>query len=990
MARFSPETDATQNTDEDVNNPYITARQLHEDEQQAAFDRDFNDMTAPENFNKDAESKQEDSAISRAGKQLSDKESAGGSWANKTGSKTTSLNVKKRLLKKVGPIGTIIIVLLLGFAGLTSFIGGPGLLIVNFAQVLENQLNQRLPSFSVRANRIVQAKLENTTKGCALGSIRCKYSTFSEKEIDNFKKSGIEVKTKRTSITGRYKIEAFTFDGKDIPARQFSRTMRTVPAFSKAIQQAYGGVGDLQFASTWDKISSKVRNKLQLSRAYPFPPGDTTDEARLKTLADKANSDPDDLGRASVDCDANDKECQSQRDKYNNVSDELKEQAEAAQKDGRSLAGQVGKMSSAGLSRAVGIFGTADAACSVVGGALGVSRSVKLVKSRKMLQVAMLVIVTGNAIMAGDAKPGDVSFVGKLLTDIKLNPDGTKTKSATESFGYRSIAFGDTGADQASIPYTLGANFGDKGSGVIAALIASKALGGSLAAARDKCKIIKNPVVQVFSIGAGVIALLIPGVNAIQAAKILGQGASALSLVFVMSMINAQIVDSLTGILFDPERTTAEDIGNMSVASFGNYHSMLNQYDASAPLTPEQAVENTAFNNDIRSQFAMYDRMDHSPFDASNPNTMLGSIYTRMQPTIQKIRSPSGTFSMLLSTPSTILSSLAPSKAHALTAEDYRNCDDIYIREINLAADEMCIPQYGIPKKYLNIDPIVVGEYLAERGMVDAETDTPSAQYISDFIDVCVERELPMGDTGENFQDPSGEDCFIESNTSGSWLGRKSEQEKAYMYLYAKDKNVDEMLVNGVSLEGETVGTQTNTPPSTDEFGIPEGAVADSNGGWTIVNGTDYSNIPCPDGVPSMGVTTNSLTGTKLMSCSIDNMRVSSLIAPRVIKLIADAKSRGITMTISSGLRTYEEQVRLYKQNCSNGVCNPPTAKPGTSNHEMGLAIDWGYKGSTICYPRPTCNPGENPAYEFLKTDGIKYGFRKLPSEAWHWSMNGG
>lgn len=105
-------------------------------------------------------------------------------------------------------------------------------------------------------------------------------------------------------------------------------------------------------------------------------------------------------------------------------------------------------------------------------------------------------------------------------------------------------------------------------------------------------------------------------------------------------------------------------------------------------------------------------------------------------------------------------------------------------------------------------------------------------------------------------------------------------------------------------------------------------------------------------------------------------------------ELIEAAKAVGIVLD-GGGFRTYQEQVDLYNKNCSSGSCNPATAKPGSSKHESGLAIDFSYQGSTICYPRSSCNPGENAAYDWLVVNAGRYGFKRLPKEAWHFSDNG-
>ena len=69
----------------------------------------------------------------------------------------------------------------------------------------------------------------------------------------------------------------------------------------------------------------------------------------------------------------------------------------------------------------------------------------------------------------------------------------------------------------------------------------------------------------------------------------------------------------------------------------------------------------------------------------------------------------------------------------------------------------------------------------------------------------------------------------------------------------------------------------------------------------------------------------------------------------------------------------------IYQMPASS--CSPPTAKPGTSMHEQGLAIDFTSGGRTI--------GSTSGAYRWLKANASNYGLYNLPGEAWHWSVDG-
>ena len=111
-------------------------------------------------------------------------------------------------------------------------------------------------------------------------------------------------------------------------------------------------------------------------------------------------------------------------------------------------------------------------------------------------------------------------------------------------------------------------------------------------------------------------------------------------------------------------------------------------------------------------------------------------------------------------------------------------------------------------------------------------------------------------------------------------------------------------------------------------------------------------------------------------------------LASNLNKLVKDARAAGINFG-GGGFRSYERQVELRGINGCPDIftapassCRTPTAIPGTSNHEKGLAIDFTTGGSTI-------NSGST-GFNWLVANASKYGLKNLPSESWHWSVTGG
>lgn len=120
---------------------------------------------------------------------------------------------------------------------------------------------------------------------------------------------------------------------------------------------------------------------------------------------------------------------------------------------------------------------------------------------------------------------------------------------------------------------------------------------------------------------------------------------------------------------------------------------------------------------------------------------------------------------------------------------------------------------------------------------------------------------------------------------------------------------------------------------------------------------------------------------------TVRGITVYAGIADQLAAMLDAASADGVNLT-GSGYRDPQRQIELRRQNCgsssyaiyqaSPGSCSPPTARPGTSNHERGLAIDF-----------ENCSSRGTACYQWLAGNASRYGFYNLPSEAWHWSTNG-
>ena len=124
---------------------------------------------------------------------------------------------------------------------------------------------------------------------------------------------------------------------------------------------------------------------------------------------------------------------------------------------------------------------------------------------------------------------------------------------------------------------------------------------------------------------------------------------------------------------------------------------------------------------------------------------------------------------------------------------------------------------------------------------------------------------------------------------------------------------------------------------------------------------------------------------------SVRGITVNSEIASETDGLLAAMDAEGFNLH-GWGYRNHQAQISLRQSHCGTSDyavwqmpasrCRPPTARPGRSNHEEGLAIDFTNSGRLI-------TSRNSAVFQALKRIAPQYGFKNLPSEPWHWSVDG-
>ncbi|MEM9655389.1 MAG: M15 family metallopeptidase, partial [Actinomycetota bacterium] len=182
---------------------------------------------------------------------------------------------------------------------------------------------------------------------------------------------------------------------------------------------------------------------------------------------------------------------------------------------------------------------------------------------------------------------------------------------------------------------------------------------------------------------------------------------------------------------------------------------------------------------------------------------------------------------------------------------------------------------------------------------------------------------------------------------------------------------------------------------------VGDAAVALAAGGLGLVTGGAAGALLGGDAAATGGSTTQRQTTDAAAAptapvtadevVSVYGIRVHTSIAEDLRDLIDHAAADGIVLS-GWGWRDNATQIRLRREHCGtsdyaiyqmpSSQCRPPTARPGRSQHELGLAVDFTYNGGSISTRR-------NPGFQWLQANAATYGLKNLASEPWHWSTTG-
>ena len=204
-------------------------------------------------------------------------------------------------------------------------------------------------------------------------------------------------------------------------------------------------------------------------------------------------------------------------------------------------------------------------------------------------------------------------------------------------------------------------------------------------------------------------------------------------------------------------------------------------------------------------------------------------------------------------------------------------------------------------------------------------------------------------------------------------------------------------------IEAENQALIAQLPPDPPVTPVSAGpATPAPSGGTGSSGGSPTPTSPPPTSPPATAppstsppTTTPTTTPPSISSPplrTVQGITVHADIADRVDAMITAARADGIILG-GGGYRSPDSQIATRRANCGtsyyaiyeapSSYCSPPTARPGTSMHERGLAIDLTSSGSLI-------RSRSTSAFQWLQSNAASYGLYNYPVEPWHWSTTGG
>ncbi len=712
--------------------------------------------------------------------------------------------------RKRSALSALLLVLFGGGGFLTVFFS-PSLAIVHMKEVFTESLNDQLRTVDERSAMLLRGKLKDITRGsCGAIKINCKFATMTDRQVAKFKAAGIEIERepskilpKRGTIT---KITYIKPDGQKLEitdAKQLNSALLSADnsSFRASMQRGFNPL----VKSFGDKIALNTMRMLKVTKNV-VATGDSDKERQQRV--NNAVSGVGDAGAKPIviKTDEDGKEMY-----FDSEGNELtKEQVDAAEEQSKRISNSVG--TSKLLSQAAmgaSIVGYMDVSCTVYNSMRFVSALSKVNKKAQAARYSMAMVMTpADSIKAGDAKEGDINYIGNNHMDVRLasnvidesklyqegsasNPplinDPEAGMNSFDSPGYKIAAYGD--APDLSLRasrFTIAGGSTALLDGVIRSIATVVNSGDpNPQEVSRKCGYIQNPAVRFTGLAIGIIA----GIGSFGISTALGVGGS-MALALALPYIEAQAAEIIAGNVF--EDISGIDTGDAAYVGAAGLMGSVAMNRGLKPLSKEEGLKQLAANKETYQRYAENERFiaRSTPFDLTNRFSFLGSVAFSLTPAMQRSKTSASMAMMNIASliPASFASLLPSAKAMAVNPAYFDKCNDQAYKAVGIACGPFGEERYGLSEEELKMDQFENNTWMAETGNIDPDSETGEPKnnnqpwnYVK-FLEQCTYRTVGWGEN-QNENEGDGSNCIKPEN----------EELNKHFRVYTVDRSVDEM-----------------------------------------------------------------------------------------------------------------------------------------------------------------------------------------------------
>jgi len=977
------------------------------------------------NYGENADDSQENENI----KKLQDKERSStptpngdnfdkGGWQNNVNSDYSADNKQraKLWLKKRGP--------LLGIGGgvgivgivFTGFFSGAALPI-NLMQNITGTNDSSSTSMNRRALKTIQNAMTSSPVECTSVKIKCKMGRISNSALNSLEKKGLKpVYTDELSVTNRNKRIGYPSRNPDayeididgnkttVPANELKQFLVDHPKIASKVLGT-GGAFNLRIKAWSGKyISSKFNNVFGLKKDGGLADGENTKTAGENYEKKLFERLVERIPGVS---------------KLGEVADSVKAKVEP----------HLGKAKKAGVA-----YTLAVASCIGIKAPSYIAAGVAAVQLAQILPIINDVILSpGSKLKSGEGTAQDAEAIGTMLTTQTARKSDGKMTSALDS-QYLQAALGiNTNKPSVSKDYTPGYSF-----------LTSPIVLGSIKADKKT----ENACNGIMSPAAMYTALAVDSAITVAASATIVGGILKIAGSFVITEIAVNVTKDLVGdqaknLLVEMAQNDkiptakGQEFGDVAGISAAAYFSANGMGHHLQTLKKSQLSSYKVVKNDDESFQRQMDVASLSPFDTSSKYTFLGSIMNNF--TLAAVASGAysngalGLLSTVAKMPLSVFSNNTYADSSSL--ENYCGYADSFGLSLDSEADTPAINMAGLPctgitEAQAGMSTEQAISLISKQGWLDETKDIADGATIDDLVSSgYIKSGTPLSDYIESCSNAASGDylfnsasCTIESeikstediplsSTCTDTLITNSDGSTTTKHAcasgspdFANNINGNLGVSDGQALEAIPVflldfQVIQSINGEDEETGGSSTTQANSNIDMTNLR-KDSTSVSCASGTTDAGNETgyDQKVAVPIKLCSIPgtlrsgnpakvNSRVSGAFLAMINQMRSDLSLE--TINVSDDFRTMATQELAY--GCYKGTITSgcggygnSAAAPGTSNHQMGLAIDFklptGNSGAT--------KPGDK-VWDWLSANASKYGYSSNVGESWHWEVAG-